>query len=155
MMNWYCPACGAPNPGSGNHQEHSCNYCGYLLFSDAVVCPICGTVGSGELDNCRQCSQPLTTLGHVFERHETSGHSPPWIARSRQQAGRLKEVGLVESERRMEYFTSVEQQRISQIKQDELRQRDWDRRVLLAGASIVALIVLAVMGYALLKIATP
>lgn len=150
MTTWYCPTCGGPNELSASQNTLQCSYCEMRIGPQAVACLGCGQVWPNEFDNCPQCDDPLSTVGRIFERHEVAGGPPPWLERSRQQAGSVKTKAMAASEARMKEYVAIEQQRIAQIKQSEAEQRSSEQRLFLYMLGLAAGIFIIIVLVALL-----
>lgn len=105
-----------------------------------ALCPTCGTASALEIDNCPECGEPLSTIGRVMQRHEESARSPRWLRSAREGAGQLQAQALHESDRRMEAFRQMERNRQAELRQNRSIRQAADRRLMLAAAIMLGLL---------------
>lgn len=155
MTAWYCPTCGGPNKLSTSQKTLRCGYCQMQAGVAAIACTACGQLWPSEYDNCRECGEPLSTVGRIFQRHAVAGAPPPWLERNRQQAEQVKMNALAASEARMEKYLAMEQQRIACIRQSEAEQRSADRRLFLYVLALVGAILFLILVVGMFAVSWP
>ena len=155
MTQWYCPTCGGPNTFPGSEEIFQCSYCERQLGLYAIACPSCGQVTSHLEDNCPDCGEPLTSVGAIFQRHETAGQPPVWLERSRLQARSIQSSAMAASDARMDHFLELERERMAELRRADQAQRANDKRIMMVALAIGAAILIFLLGFGLLMASSP
>ena len=170
-----CPNCNNPviwedNPGpvycqncnwSFELKDHLCPVCNTYHYTGETICIDCGTplnrichkcqtVNWSGNESCSSCRSSLHLLGVVSEYHGKSTEMR--LNRQMSEAGTLKELEGITSDRRMADFHALEEERLSKIRFDEENRRRQERRMLQFTAIAVILFSLSLITYALINL---
>jgi RNA polymerase subunit RPABC4/transcription elongation factor Spt4 len=140
-----CPACNAPDLSFDNRGILVCPYCGTRIAGEAVVCPRCSHINPLEAEQCLNCGEALTMMARVVLRQGEAAREPFFLERARERAAGLKSQGDLASEARMERFREVDRSRKLREAQELARRQTRDRKLLLASAGALGMLVIAIL----------
>jgi hypothetical protein len=113
------------------------------------VCQKCYTVNWGGNERCQQCGTDLGILANL-EWH-TNQATVKRLQEQMEAARRFKEIEGEASNRRMADLTAIEVERQAELRRRMKKQREQERKMLLITFGAVALFLVVVVLYTLLK----
>ena len=119
------------------------------------VCPRCGATNSVDAEACRDCGEPLTTVGRVFQRHEDARRPPQFLQYARQEAPAIKRAEAEASRRRTDTFSNQEAQRLEALHLQRQEQAAKDRTLMFIGLLFIAGLVLFIVSVAFIHLLAP
>jgi hypothetical protein len=148
-----CPYCHAPQPPVAEGTPVACAYCGSHFVVSGGMCPRCGTLNAPDAETCRECGEPLTTLGRVFQRHRDARKPPQFLEFARSQAPSIKRSEAEAWRRRSDAFDAEEAHRLDTLRSRRQQQAAKDKQLLfigLASLGVVALLVISILAVQLI-----
>jgi len=143
-----CPYCHAPQPPMVEGEAAACMYCGSVFSVSEGICPRCGTANLEDAEVCRECGEPLSMIGRVFQRHQDARRPPQFLEYARQQAPNIKRTEAEASRRRSDAFHAQEARRIDRLHFQRAEQAAKDRRLLVIGLTALGSLVLILLSVA-------
>jgi ribosomal protein L40E len=140
-----CPACTAPSLEFNTEGILTCPYCGTRIIGEAKVCSACGHLNPRPAEQCLKCGEPLTVIARVVLRHGNAARNPAFLERARGQAAGLKADEVRASQERMDRFREMDRLRLTDEAEAYARQQVRDRRILIASASALGILVIAIL----------
>lgn len=145
MTRLICPACTAPSLTLYTQGILLCPYCGTRVIGEAEVCSVCGHENPIASEQCLNCGEPLTITARVVLRQGRASREPFFLSRARGLAARLKSQGDQASEERMDRFREMDRQRQARDAENLALQQARDRRLLIASAGALGILVVAIL----------
>jgi DNA-directed RNA polymerase subunit RPC12/RpoP len=140
-----CPACTAPSLSFDVQGILACPYCGTRIVGEAQVCSSCSHINPPGAERCLHCGEPLTLTARVVLRQGGAARQPFFLERARGLAAGLKAQGDLTSQERMDRFREIDRQRQMRDVEEEVRRRIRDRKMLLASAGALGILVIAIV----------
>ena len=144
MTRLSCPACTAPSLEFNTEGILICPYCGTRIIGEAQVCSACGHLNPRHAEQCLECGEPLTVIARVVLRQGNAARSPAFLERARGQAAGLKADEVRASQERMDRFREMDRLRLTEEAEALARQQVRDRQILIASASVLGVLVIAI-----------
>ncbi len=145
MARLICPACTAPSLSFDAQGILICPYCGTRIVSDALVCSACSQINPPEAEQCLNCGEPLTMTARVVLRQGKAAREPFFLERARGMAAGLKSQEDLASRERMDRFREMDRSRQMRDAKELARRETRDRKLLLASAGALGILVIAIL----------
>ncbi len=142
LSGHYCPECSEFT----EENRVSCHNCGEILMHS---CPRCGRENWSGRHICHYCGQTLDFFTTVASRHSPSATADRLQAQMH-QAKIIRAIDDVASRKRMEELNLIEEVRKSKIREQEIKRKQGDRRLLIAAGVGLLLFILAIVFFSLL-----